>query len=140
MTRINCVPVEELCDQHLLAEYRELPRVFGLVQGAIARGEQPHDRRNPLAYTLGRGHCRFFYPRLLFLHWRHLSLVKEAQARGFQLTFTYSLRGQHGDIPSAWWGDWEPGAAALALNRARLAERLATMSPRFTLHGGGAKL
>lgn len=29
MTRINVVPVTELTDKHLLAEYRELPRIFG---------------------------------------------------------------------------------------------------------------
>lgn len=30
MTRINRIPVEELSRQHLVAEYRELPRVFAL--------------------------------------------------------------------------------------------------------------
>ena len=29
MTRINLTLVSELADQHLIAEYRELPRVFG---------------------------------------------------------------------------------------------------------------
>lgn len=28
MTRINVIPVSELSDQHLIAEYRELPRVL----------------------------------------------------------------------------------------------------------------
>ena len=28
MTRINVVPVKELSDQHLIAEYRELQRVI----------------------------------------------------------------------------------------------------------------
>lgn len=28
MTRINLVPAKELSDQHLLAEYHELPRVI----------------------------------------------------------------------------------------------------------------
>jgi len=27
MTRINVVPVEELCDQHLFSEHRELTRI-----------------------------------------------------------------------------------------------------------------
>lgn len=27
MTRINLIPVEELTDQHLMAEYRELPMI-----------------------------------------------------------------------------------------------------------------
>ena len=34
MTRINCVPVEELHQKHLVAEYRELPRVFRLAEAA----------------------------------------------------------------------------------------------------------
>ncbi len=37
MTRINCVPVEELSGPHLVAEYRELPRVFALAQRAATR-------------------------------------------------------------------------------------------------------
>ena len=28
MTRINLIPVKELSDQHLIAEYREIPRVI----------------------------------------------------------------------------------------------------------------
>lgn len=32
MTRINVIPVQLLSDQHLGAEYRELPRVFGAVR------------------------------------------------------------------------------------------------------------
>ena len=43
MTRINCVPPSELTVQHLVAEYRELPRIFALVRAAIARGERPDD-------------------------------------------------------------------------------------------------
>lgn len=35
MTRINLIPPEELCDQHLLAEHRELTRI----PNAVARGK-----------------------------------------------------------------------------------------------------
>jgi len=31
MTRINLLPVKELSDQHLMAEYRELPRIVNAV-------------------------------------------------------------------------------------------------------------
>ncbi|MBP7000765.1 pyrimidine dimer DNA glycosylase/endonuclease V [Amaricoccus sp.] len=41
MTRINVVPPEELSRAHLVAEYRELPRVFGMVRAMIARGLDP---------------------------------------------------------------------------------------------------
>lgn len=60
MTRINCIPPRELSREHLIAEYRELPRIFALVRAAIARGESPDDPRNPTSYTLGAGHVRFF--------------------------------------------------------------------------------
>lgn len=125
MTRINCVPVQELTWQHLVAEYRELPRIFGLVLEAIGRGERPEDRRNPTAYVLGTGHCRFFYPRLGYLSDRHAKLVTEMLARGYNPQFRHSLRIHSTAIPAEWWGDWEPDATAQALNRARIAERLA---------------
>ena len=42
MTRINCIPVEELSTPHLIAEYRELPRVFALAHNAAAAaGRRP---------------------------------------------------------------------------------------------------
>ena len=50
MTRINVgICEEELCDQHLVAEYRELPRLFGHIpKGPI-----------PGCFTLGRGHVNY---------------------------------------------------------------------------------
>lgn len=127
MTRINCLPPAELCGQHLVAEYRELPRVFGLVRAAAARGERPDDPRNPSEYVLGRGHVRFFYPRLLYLSWRHVRLVDEMEARGYRPRFVENLRVTHGDIPSEWWEDWDPTPEAMDLCRARVDERLAEM-------------
>ena len=131
MTRINCVPPSELSAAHLVAEYRELPRIFALVRAAIARGETPDDRRNPAAYTLGAGHVRFFYARLGYLAARQADLVREMQARGYVPTFT-DPAGLLAGIPQAWQGDWSPTTEALALNRARLAERLAAMAARRT--------
>lgn len=32
MTRVNVIPVEELHDKHLIAEYREIPRIVNLVR------------------------------------------------------------------------------------------------------------
>lgn len=129
MTRINCVPPSELSGAHLVAEYRELPRIFALVRAAVARGETPTDRRNPAAYTLGAGHVRFFYSRLGYLASRQADLIKEMQARGYVPTFT-DPAGLLTGIPPAWHGDWLPTAEALALNRARLAERLSTMAAK----------
>jgi deoxyribonuclease (pyrimidine dimer) len=119
MTRINCVPVQELSRQHLIAEYRELPRVFTLAKKASERNVL----RQPAEYTLGKGHVMFFYTRLGYLAKRHAQLVAEMLHRGYKPAFINSLREAHPDIPEACWGDWEPTAEALAINRARILER-----------------
>ena len=55
MTRINIIPPAELCDQHLLAEHRELTRIPNLVvKGKFSLEGQPSD------YKLGTGHVKFF--------------------------------------------------------------------------------
>lgn len=127
MTRINCVPPAELTTQHLVAEYRELPRIFGLVRAAIARGERPDDSRNPRDYRLGPGHVRFFYPRLGFLARRQEALVAEMLRRGYSPSFT-DPAGLLAGMPAEWCGDWTPSADAMALNRARIAERIGAKS------------
>jgi deoxyribonuclease (pyrimidine dimer) len=123
VTRINCIPPSELVGQHLVAEYRELPRIFALVRAAIARGERPDDPRNPLEYRLGAGHVRFFYSRLGYLAKRQADLVTEMKARGYQPTFTDTESLLDG-FPPAWCADWQPTEEALAANRARIADRL----------------
>lgn len=124
MTRINCIPPQELTGPHLVAEYRELPRIFTLVRAAIARGERPDDPRNPTQYCLGRGHVRFFYPRLGYLAQRQGMLVAEMLARGYAPGFTQTGHLLDGFAPE-WCADWLPTPQAMALNRARIAERLA---------------
>lgn len=122
MTRINCVPPTELCWEHLVAEYRELPRVFGLVQKAQDRGCQPATLVLPQAYTLGAGHVRFFYDKCTWLLNRQHSLIDEMRARGYRPRL---LRPEDlvQYLKPHWMGDWEPTPVALALCRARLQER-----------------
>lgn len=122
MTRINCIPVRELSDVHLGAEYRELPRIFALVAAAAARGEEPSDRRNPTEYALGPGHVRFFYPRLSWVARRFGQIVRECKRRGRKTTYE-TLPAISLDIPDPWWGDWHPTRTAMGLNRARIADR-----------------
>lgn len=123
MTRVNCIPPSELTREHLIAEYRELPRIFALVKAAAERGERPDDCRNPRTYTLGSGHCRFFYARCAWLADRYNELVKEMFRRGYRPQFL-ALAPAAAHIPPEWWGSWEPDEAAMAINRERIAERL----------------
>jgi len=121
MTRINCVPVQELSGPHLVAEYRELPRVFGLAQKAALRGPIEACAH----YTLGAGHLRFFYTRLGYLARRHAELVAEMRRRGYKPSFGGVRREDFPDIPGECWADWGPDADALRINRRRIAERSA---------------
>lgn len=118
MTRINCVPVEELTGKHLVAEYRELPRVYNLAVAAYARGEDPYGY--PATYRLGAGHVRFFYSRLGYVAQRHRQLIAEMKRRGYKPTYHTVLLP---DLPSVWCRKWKPTEEAKACNRARLKER-----------------
>ncbi len=119
MTRINCVSVQELSQQHLVAEYRELPRVFNLARKALERNDIQYFEE----YRLGKGHLLFFYTRLGYLARRHAELVQEMLRRGYKPTFTSPLRDAHSDIPDVLWGDWNPTEEAIKLNRRRILER-----------------
>lgn len=119
MTRINCVPVQELSGPHLVAEYRELPRVFALAQKAAAR----QSLSQPEAYTLGKGHLLFFYTRLNYLARRHLELIEEMKRRGYKPSFAGLRREDFPGIPDEFWSDWQPTPEALRLNRQRIEER-----------------
>jgi len=124
MTRINCIPPSRLCQQHLIAEYRELPRIFGAVQKAIARNETPNDMRNPKAYKLGAGHVRFFYPRLGYLIRRQNEIVSEMKRRGITVNFEPPKRSDFTNIPDEWFNDWIPDNTAMDINIARIMERM----------------
>ena len=120
MTRVNLVPPSELSRLHLIAEYHEIPRIFGLVRKAIERGEKPDDKRNPKEYVLGPGHCRFFYPLLGWLRHRQTSLIFEMNMRGYKPLYDADdLDG----ISIDWQGWYTPTEEAIALNRARIKER-----------------
>lgn len=121
MTRINVIPPAELTDQHLLAEYRELPRIF-----ALARPDVPA----PPRYILGAGHVRFFYTRTGYLSRRQAALIAECQARGFAV--------QHTSAPPPVPGcdaDWFPTAADRRVNLERLHVRLLARLGWYTHRG-----
>lgn len=115
MTRINCIPPKELSDKHLVAEYRELPRVFRLAR---------HAPDAPPQYTMGRGHVMFFYNKLAWCHRRQQQLVEEMNRRGFTTNFEPSALITWQSLKPDLWQDWVPTPEAMAINRARIKERL----------------
>ena len=124
MTRINVVHPSELVDKHLLAEYRELPRVFQLAHDWWARDGRLESL--PRSYTLGTGHVRFFYDKLEFCRKRHLLLVYEMQSRGFQTNYERTPPILFKQLAN----DWKPTSEALHINRERIDDRLRRISER----------
>lgn len=124
MTRINVVPVESLTQQHLIAEYRELPRTYELAYKA-SLSSKPWTDKQPKSYTLGTGHVIFFYDKLLFLAKRHKEIVQEMLKRGYSPQHTKCLIEQwQGKIPKGYWKDYAPTAEAVKINQERINDRL----------------
>ena len=120
MTRINCIPAQELSRQHLVAEWRELPRVFRLAAAACSSGRR---LKAPERYTLGAGHVTFFYTRLGFIRRRWQELRDEMLRRGYTPGFDTPPEFA---VCEDWQRDWTPDADAISINRARIAERSAS--------------
>ena len=87
MTRINVgIKPENLTDQHLVAELRELPRIFTAVRKRIAEGKSFDDI--PDTFRLGSGHVKFFYDKIEYLIWRH-DLLRQEYLKRFKKEWSY---------------------------------------------------
>lgn len=127
MTRINTIPVTSLTNQHALAEYKEITRVFGYVRKAQERGINKfnfHKKYDvPTDYTLGTGHVTFFYQRLQFCLDRYHALQVELTNRGYKLN-PVSDSDLLSGIRSEWLGNYVPTENALKINAERINKRL----------------
>lgn len=117
MTRINVVPVEELCNQHLMAEFREMTRIPNMLNAGKLQTEY---RDAPTEYTLGAGHVKFFVDKLAFLVKRYDALYKELLSRGYNVSYIWPQT-----LPKyAILGEYTPTDKAASINRERIKERL----------------
>ena len=123
MTRINIVPTEELSDQHLVAEYRE---IF-MVGSALARTLKSPNRDKSLSsipekFTLNTGHVKFFYNKGEYLHKRYIALQEEMKARGMNPDPERVFKREQ--WPDELYNDWTPSEQEQAILRERLQERI----------------
>jgi len=115
MTRINVVPVEELSDQHLIAEYHELPRV---IKQNIDISDAPDK------YCLGKGHMKWARKSMLFTLSRYRAIYYEMIKRGFHPKHTpHDLTLYAFSQSDFLYTKYEPTQEALKLNRDRLIEK-----------------
>lgn len=122
MTRINVIPVEELHHMHLKGEYKEITRIFGLArrnQRDILGGR----KKLPIEYTLGTGHCAFFYNKLKFIADRYEALTSEMLRRGYKpnpIPREELLAG----IDNKLVKDYIPTQEAIKINKQRIRDRM----------------
>lgn len=124
MTRINVVSVTELCDQHLLAEHRELTRI----PNDIVKREGNVPLSTAKAYLLGAGHVTFFRNKLKFLKSRYDALHQECLDRGFNVVYKWPDKAsEYAEL----WQDYVVTEEDILLNQKRIQERMPE-NPRFT--------
>ena len=114
MTRINVVPVWELSDQHLIAEYHELPRVLK---------QNINITDAPCAYCLGKGHMKWAKRHDTFCMFRYWHILDEMKYRGFKTK-------DYGTELCSYNDDYGPTDPDIELNRQRIREKF-NMKPNW---------
>jgi len=122
MTRINTVPVEELADQHLWAEFRELPRMASFYEKTVKK-----QRDIPKKFLLNTGHMTFFLDKIKFLEERHKQLTAELIHRKMSFSNKEPFVMPQGKFEP---NDWMPTEHDHEISRERLLEKI-QQKPNF---------
>lgn len=127
MTRINIVPVEELYDQHLFAEFREIKMIpRSLERSFVARTDGQILNSIPKEYCLGKGHVTYFYDKGRYLRERYEQIKQELLKRGINFDRASLFDPNNSMAHSTpWYGVYIPSDFALSLIRERITERIA---------------
>jgi deoxyribonuclease (pyrimidine dimer) len=123
MTRINIIPVSELTDQHLIAEYREITMVPAALTRTLNSKSGFIKKKIPDRFTLNTGHVYFFYDKGLYLYNRYDNIVEEMILRGFNPDLKRIFPK---DIfPFELFNDWTPTIKEQEVVRSRIKEKIA---------------
>ena len=152
MTRINLVPPEELTDQYLFAEFREIK----MIPWALARSIQAafrgynyaypkHEAMNlacahvirsiPPEFTLNKGHVKFFYDKGRYLCERYDLIRAELDRRGFNYDKSSEFDPEGIMLAGLWSGSYTPTEQAFTIIRERIAKKVA-MKPTWYRYFG----
>jgi deoxyribonuclease (pyrimidine dimer) len=135
MTRINSnVDPKQLMDQHLMAEYRELPMVIASLKRSLkTQSEREILKKIPPKFTLNKGHVLFFYNKLTFLKDRYAKLVDELLNRGYNLDHTRTL--DFNNIPATFFNNWTATPTDNAVLEQRIREKIAMKPTWYKYYG-----
>lgn len=120
MSRINTVPVKELCTRHLVNETRGIVQIYSCIEKSLAKYGGDHtelEKEIPYRFKFGANHIKFFYNKLGYIHKRQRELQEECCRRGIKVVNKdYSWRVV-GKIPDSWYSDWSPDVKTVEFNR-----------------------
>ena len=123
MTRINIIPPNELYDQHLIAEYREITMVPAALSRTLNSLHGLRKEKISKTFTLNRGHVYFFYDKGLYLDKRYNELIAEMKLRGFNpdsnRVFPYKVF-----IDNDLYNDWTPTMEDYKIIRERIQQKI----------------
>ena len=121
MTRINIIHPNELTDQHLVAEYREIFMVGSALQRSL-QSKNWNPNTIPGKFTLNTGHVKFFYDKGKYLSDRYDSIRDEMIARGMNPDPDRVFKREQ--WPDELWNDWTPTLEDIKLIKQRIQERI----------------
>ncbi|MDO4427630.1 MAG: pyrimidine dimer DNA glycosylase/endonuclease V [Moraxella sp.] len=136
MTRVNIIPVQELTDQHLFAEYREITRLFALVKQACDK--YPIDavlKKVVSTYRLSTGHILFFYDKLGYIERRYFELKDEVLKRRFNVSLKDDIVEFRQVIDKRFYNDFTPSQSDMAINIDRLIEKIEAKPNWYKING-----
>lgn len=131
MTRINLVDPEELMDQHLLAEYREIRLLSSNLQRTLNSKHGFQDKKVPKQFTLNSGHVYFFYNKGKYIHKRYESLRKELKNRNISSDLEFPID----KWPQHLYNDWTPSEKDKNIVRERIALRISQRPKWYRYYG-----
>lgn len=128
--RVNIVPVGELLDQHLRAEYVEILMLSAALTKTLASKDGFTPKKVPANYKLGDGHAYFFFNKGRYIHKRYLQVSYEMLNRGFEATkkFPRELWPDH------LYNDWEPDHLDFKPIRNRIAQKYLLKPDWYLFH------
>tara|TARA_Y100000361_G_scaffold122835_1_gene115259 strand:- start:223 stop:633 length:411 start_codon:yes stop_codon:yes gene_type:complete len=132
LTRINIIPVEELTDQHLMAEYREIFMIGSALQRSL-NSKTWKPKKIPPSFRLGEGHVMFFYDKGKYLYKRYDEIRKELKKRNFKIDDHRHFKTSQ--FPVEYFNDWVPSKADQEIVRKRIEERI-QQKPEWYRHYG----
>lgn len=140
MTRINLVPVQELSDQHLFSEFREIKMIAPALARSLKAVRYSQEKvlaRIPSEFTLNSGHVMFFYDKGTYLRRRYAMLREELHRRKMRFNRKAKLDYERvfTQLGSQFMHDYVPTERALQTIRDRIRHKVSLQPDWYRYKG-----